>query len=170
MHLIAGIPQSLDRDLTSSTSLLDRSSRSSPEVMRYELLLMPVFIFRLKRDCIIITVFSLSCPWSFPYVFVKHVLANSPPKPIFLHESGLKKSQLQRQRSQQDQMNPQHRELVKYIHETWKCVKQEYDTQGSLSAQCLSQTSAGHTFRRPSVKSMCDFKCILFLFSFSLST
>jgi hypothetical protein len=85
---------------------------------------------------------------------------DSPPKPIFQHDNSnhqhittKKNGHLLRQKSQnQEKMDPQHRELVKYIRETWKCVKKEYESQGSPS-QCLAAGQVP-SFRRPSVKSI----------------
>lgn len=76
----------------------------------------------------------------------------SSPKPVF-HVHG-KKTAIHSQKSQTGRIDPQHKELVKYIHETWKCVKKEYESDGVASATaCLAAAdkSAKSAPRRPSL-------------------
>jgi hypothetical protein len=51
----------------------------------------------------------------------------SSPKPVF-HQNGRRSHQ---QKSPQEAITPQHEEMIKYIHETWKCVKREYELTSS---------------------------------------
>ena len=81
----------------------------------------------------------------------------SSPKPVF-HVHG-KKTATVSHKSQSSRIDPQHKELVKYIHETWKCVKKEYERDGVVSATaCLSNDEkAAAGARRPLLvtKSQC---------------
>ena len=81
-----------------------------------------------------------------------------------------KKTAIHSQKSQTGRIDPQHKELVKYIHETWKCVKKEYESDGVASATaCLvPDKSAKSAPRRSSLvtKSKSEFwECNPFVFS-----
>jgi len=49
---------------------------------------------------------------------------SSNPRPVF-HMNGRKTYQ---QRSQSENISAQHQEMVRYIHENWKCVKRDLDS------------------------------------------
>jgi len=68
----------------------------------------------------------------------------SSPKPVFHTTTSIKKNVYHTplQGSRPAPLPPQHRELVKYIHETWKCVKKEYESEGPMS-KCLTSQSSG---------------------------
>lgn len=66
----------------------------------------------------------------------------SSPKPVF-HVQGRKSSSHAHKSQSAGKIDPQHKELVKYIHETWKCVKREYERDGVTSAtSCLKGSAA----------------------------
>ena len=68
-------------------------------------------------------------------------VGNRSPKPVF-HVQGKKSSSHAHKSQSAGKIDPQHKELVKYIHETWKCVKREYERDGVTSATSCLNVSA----------------------------